>query len=314
MKRAARLVAVGLWLVSRVAWSHGNVEERIDALTVRIGAHPDDASLWAERGALQVLDENWTQAEIDFEEARTIDPAVPGVDLPLGNTWLHLGDYPRVVAAMTAVIARQPTNADAYLLRARALVAMGESGDAAPDFTQVIALSKTPIPRTFRERADALEASGDRDAAAWSLREGIERLGPAVTMVEPLIELEERRGEFAAALALIDNLPDGLQESPKWRIRRAATLARAGRGEDAKVAYAEALHAIRALPASRRAQPAMVDLEAEATRSLDALGVDLVVPERPPDDRLWWMLVGALALGGGAWMARSWRGRPAGSP
>jgi tetratricopeptide (TPR) repeat protein len=277
------LWALALWLVAASASAHGDVSDRIAEASAALERTPNDAALLVDRGALHVLDENWTQAALDFEEARAIDPALRGVDLRLASALLHLGEAERVIALTNAVIAKEPTNADAHLLRARAHVDRAEHQAAASDFTQVIALSTTPIPRTYLERAEVIAAAGDIDGAIAGLREGIDRLGPAVSLIEQAIALEEGRQRYDAALVLLTTLSPPLRSSAKWCAREGELLTRAGRSDEARAAYERALAALDAADRSRRNAPAALALRSQIERAR----TELPTPAPPAGDRRW---------------------------
>ncbi len=295
------LMALALLLLASAASAHGAVHERIDAATRALGERPDDAALLLERGALHVLDENWTQAKLDFEEARGLDPALPGIDLRLATALLQLGEAARVVELLDQVLEREPHNADAHLVRARAHVELDQAPLASADFSRVIELSTTPIPRTYRERASAIASQGPAyvDEAVRSLREGMTRLGPAVTLVEMAIALEVGRGGHDVALALVQLLPEALRLTPMWRVRRAEILAEAGRAAEADEGYRGALEAIDGASPSRRHTKALQQLRAKIVGAREQLTVTRPRPpaDEPSSPRGWLLVLLVLAVG-----------------
>ncbi len=316
MRRRGWSIVWGWWLAAAIGWpavtaqAHGSVLDRIDKTTAELVRHPSDARLLAKRGALYALDDNWTQAAADFEQARWLDSTLPDIDLRLTRAWLQLGHANRVVALLDPFITAHPRNVDAHLVRARALVDLRRFRQAAVDFGWVIAHSAAPIPRTYRERAQALAAAGDVDAAVLSLKQGMVRLGPVVSLVEPAIQLQQRRGDHGAALALIDALPTVLKTTPQWRLRRGELLVKAGQPELARQAYRDALAAIAAAPAGKQHTPAMATVRGDIEAALERLppvpdqllqGPNQAAAHTSP----WWIVGGlAMVVGAVAWVVR----------
>jgi tetratricopeptide (TPR) repeat protein len=281
------LVALLLLLTAPV-FAHGAVHARIDALNKQLAQSPDDAGLTAKRGALYVLDEDFDSAVKDFERAKALQPDLPIIDDRLAHALLQAGQTKRARALLDELIVRQPDSANAHTVRARAQVALGNRRDAVSDFTRAITLSEHPSPRLFRERADAID---DPNEVVVSLRDGITRLGPLASLIEPAFDVEGRLGHHDSALALIAMLPDGLRTSPKWLAKRAGVLAAAERQTEATQLYRDALAALDRLPASRRDAAAHIRLRREIQQALTSLS-----GAKPPDapSSIWWIV--ALAL------------------
>lgn len=287
------------FLVSPAAVAHGPVHERIDAVTRELAESPDDATLLAKRGTLFMLDEDFRRAASDFERARHIQPDLDGIDNRLADALLQGGDPARARNVATQILVRDAGDADAYMVRARASVALGERARAVDDYSHAIALSKRPSPRHYRERADATDDPG---AAVVGLREGIARLGPLASLVEPAIQREHDRGEHEAALRLVEQLPETLRTSPKWLAERGHLLAAANRPLEARTSYHEALAAIDALPASRRDAKARQAIRADIERALAELEAPSAAqPTSPPPA---WVFALVLLFGAVLWRFR----------
>lgn len=307
---AAAAFSVASFVAIRAA-AHGDVHPRIDALTKELEASPDDARLMKARGLLFALDEDWSSALRDFSRAYVLSPGEPALEHHLGNACLHLGAPSEAKAFLDAALIRDPTQPDAYLLRARAEVALDELDAALSDFDVALAQSASPSPETYLERANAIMSlEPDRVEEALSgLEEGRRRLGPLVTLVERAVELS--RGD--RALLLIDELPSGLASTYRWMAKRGAVLAAEARTDEASRTYRDALATIDGLPMARRSSEATQRDRAEIERALDALPP--TAPSLTPlaDDssaRTWlWAAIAACIIGlvTVAWRTRSRR-------
>jgi MYXO-CTERM domain-containing protein len=285
MKRGlALLFALSLWPATAAA--HGDVSERIAKLDARLAARPDDAALHDARGALHGLASRWDAAADDFAAARRAEPGRDGIDHRLANALLHAGDPAQAIALLDVHLERHPSHEDAYRVRGRAERALGHLGAAVADLTMALELSSAPSPEAYLERADVLVEDGDVAAAVVSLRDGIDELGPIVSLVERAVALET---DGDAALALIARLTPELQASPRWRARRGDLLVAQGDVAGAASEYAEALATIARLPASRRDVRAMRDLEAEIRAKLPE-----TAPPRDANAGAWLLVLGAV--------------------
>lgn len=289
-------IAGSTLLVSAAALGHGAVHERIATLTLQIRAHPNDAALLAKRGELHALDENWTQAADDFEEALALEPERADVMHHLAAAKLQLGDATEALRLAERSLERQP-DPRALVVRARAHERLGSWRKAVDDMSLVIAKANAPSPETYVERAHMQERGGDGDGSIAGLHEGMAHLGPLVTLIEPAIEIEARRGRPAAALALVEHLEPSLATAPRWLAKRGELSESAGRRDEAKVAYEAALAALDRLPESRRRAPRHAALRETIVASLEHLPrVEATSPATPPRFGAWPAL-GALALG-----------------
>ena len=100
--------------------------------------------------------------------------------------------------------------------------------------------------------------------------DGIERLGPLVTIQLHAIDLELKRKQFDAALARLEKIAAQSPRKETWLARRGEILLQAGRREEARAAYEQALKALDTLPPGRRNVPAMNELERRIKAALEA--------------------------------------------
>src|SRR2546428_1170647 len=94
--RHSRHIIVPLWfvvflLIERVAIAHGDLHERIAALSEQIADAPGNARLYLQRAELHRQHEDWTAALADCDKAAELDPGITDVDLLRGRTLLECG-------------------------------------------------------------------------------------------------------------------------------------------------------------------------------------------------------------------------------
>ena len=98
-------------------------------------------------------------------------------------------------------------------------------------------------------------------SALHSIDEGVQQLGPVVTLELFAIELEIKLQRYDAALARLEKVAAQSARKEKWLLRRGEILQLAGRRDEARRAFAQALQEIDSLSASRRYTNTMIDLE-----------------------------------------------------
>ena len=265
-----KLPALLLAFFPLVALAHGDLHERIDALTVKLSQDPGNAELYQQRGELHRRHGEHSDALADFATAEQVDPKRADVDFSRGRTYAETLDHTNALAAFDRHLARHPDHAIALLQRGRCLVALGERARAIWDFDRGIALAADPQPDDYLARADALVALGRPDDAVHGLDEAIARVGPSVPLVARAIEVEAAAGRVDAALRRLDRVALHAPRRETWLEQRALVLRRAGRDAEASATAREALGLLDTLPASRRTISTTGELEARLRALLAA--------------------------------------------
>jgi tetratricopeptide (TPR) repeat protein len=255
------------------ASAHPEIDWQIRELTARIAENPQDTELLLRRGELHRVHGDPVAAEADFRLARAVDPTLDVVDFHLGLLRLDAGRLAEADALFTRSLEKRPSYAPALAQRARAREAAGRHLDAAADWERAIAADPRPAPDQYLGLADALAAAGPEQLgrAVQHLDRGLVALGQPVSLQLRAVELELLRGRTDAALARIESIATRSPRKEPWLVRRAEILEQAGRREDARKSYAEALAAIEALPAARRTTAAVGRLRNEAETALGRL-------------------------------------------
>jgi predicted Zn-dependent protease len=255
------------------ALAHLGVHEEIEEVTRRIERSPERAELYLKRGELHRLHGEWALAAADYTRARMLDEELAAVDYCYGRMLLEAGMPGMAVVALDHYLAKRPRDARALVTRARAWSRLGRHRWAADDHAAAIAGQAAPRPEHFLERARALTAAGDAyiEEALAGIDAGIARLGNVVSLQVHAVELELRLERWDAALERLETLARGAARKESWLAQKGRVLKAAGRKEEARRAYGEALAAIGAVPVRRRGTRALARLEAEVRAALERL-------------------------------------------
>jgi predicted Zn-dependent protease len=247
-----------------LAWAHEGLHEQIAAITAKIKRDPKNASLYLQRGELHRLHRDWVRAAADYNRAERLQPSLKIVELARARMFFESGKLQRAKSTLDRFLAQEPDHYEALITRARVLAKLGDSTNAAKDFTTAVAMSSMPEPELYLERANVLHI----DEALRGLDEGINKLGPVVTLQLAAIDLELRRKNYDGALARLDQITAQSGRKEAWLVKRGEILKLAGRDDEARVAFNAALVAIEALPPAYRQSRAVTALELRARSAL----------------------------------------------
>ncbi len=271
VRPAATAALLALCLLQPLAAAaHDDPQGRIVTLTHRIVLTPDDPDLFLARGRMLRLSGHRVDALRDFEHAAELDATLDEPDFLRGATLLELGRPAQAKPFLDRYIARHPGDEGAHAARARSLAALGEGQAASDDFSRAIAVN--PNPDYYLERARALALSGHLAAAVGGLDEGLNRLGALVSLQRLALDLELAQGNLEDALDRIDQLAVVTRRADLWLARRGDVLREAGRNEEARDAYGQALTAIEQLSARKRGNRIVADLEVRLRAALSQPG------------------------------------------
>jgi predicted Zn-dependent protease len=265
-----------VWGVPTEAKAHGDVHDQIVALTEEIQRSPTNAELYVRRGELQRVHGDYDSAQADYEHAFLLNPALPTIDLLRSRVFLEAGWPVSAEALADRVVKKYPTHSEGLLIRARARAKQGKGEAAAADYTTAIGLMNQPGPELYVERARALTELGPDHwtVALKGLDEGVQKLGPLVTLQLYAVDLEVKQQKYDAALKRLDLLASKSPRKETWLARRGEILVSAGRPKEARAEFVAAREAIGKLPPARRQVPALIELEKRLHDAIEALDRD----------------------------------------
>lgn len=245
------------------AIAHGEIDERIGGMDLRIAADGDDPMLYLLRADLHREHRNWASATSDIQSARALAPDNLNVEFYRALLLRDIGELAEAERALIRYVERAPAWSGPKVplhkvlqVLAAMLIDQGRSCEAALKLDHAVAAAERPGPQLYLSRARQFVRCDppDYDMAIRGLDEGIDRLGPGATVLEQhAIDLELARGSVDRALERIDAQITRAPERPSIWIRRAELLEKAGRPAEALAAYRQAQDAINTMPERARA-------------------------------------------------------------
>ena len=251
--------------------AHGDLHQQITNVTAQISKDPKNAELYLKRGELHRAHQEWDPAQADYDRALALDPGLSVIDFTRGRMFLEANWPHSAKVSLDRFLRRHTNHVEGFTARARALVKLAQPLEAARDFTVAIKHSSHGRPELYIERAQALGGAGEGhyEEALRGLDEGIQKLGSLVTLQLYAIDLELKRKQFDAALSRLEKIAAQSPRKETWLARRGEILQQAGRPEEARTAFQEALKALASLPPARRNVPAMAELEKRIHAALE---------------------------------------------
>jgi tetratricopeptide (TPR) repeat protein len=256
------------------AIAHQSIDTMIVLRSAAIAREPAKPGLWLARGELHREHRAWPAARADMDRAEALAPG--SLDVQMARCRLALDMANGAAAQMHAerVIKSEPRNADALLLRARALRLQNKASAAAGAFEQALAASPAASPDLYLETATAWRAVGlaEGGRALAVLDRGTTQLGLLAALQSEAIAIERTLGRPLDALARVDRMLQQAARKETWLARRGDVLLDVGRPRAAADAYRETLQAIAELPPWIRQHTAVQQLEQQVERQLRSLG------------------------------------------
>ena len=256
------LLFAALGLARPIAHAHGDLDIRIAAATAEIVKATNNAALYLARGELHREHKDWLAATADYETATRLDPKLTQIDFLRGRMLADAGQLDQARETFGRHLARHPEDGFAYIERARVLVRLNLRTNAVADFTRGLELVREPQPEFFIERTQALLADQHDDDALRGLDEGVEKLGPVVTLQTFGLELELKQKKFDAALVRLETIIAQAARQERWLTQRGEIQLQANWPADARCSFEAALAAIAKLPMRLQTLPPMMNLTA----------------------------------------------------
>jgi tetratricopeptide (TPR) repeat protein len=186
--------------------AHGDLHERITAITAQLLTNSASPQLWLQRADLNRQHADFAAAQADLDQVFRLKPGWSAAALQQARIAFDRENFPGAVRAAGDCLQLDPANADARVLRARSLVRLQEPERAIADYDAVLnrTNSARPLPDLFLERARAQAALGKFADAVRGLDDAMRQLGDTPSFALPAIEYERQRGDCAAALARLE--------------------------------------------------------------------------------------------------------------
>lgn len=225
------------------AFAHGVVHQQIDELTVQIDHQPANTKLLLKRGQLYVDDQNWLNAQKDFNAVRQLNSGVTVVDLLEAKMWYAANRLGLSYPLVNQYLQHNPDVPAALALRAKISLMLGRADSATTDFAKVVELSNRVLPNMYLQwaKAQASVIPLNRQKVHQIVQWGLDKLGPLVVLQQYAIDFDRQQQDYQSALVGLEKLPQQLRQQPFWLVQKANLLEFLNKSIEAKAQFQLAL-------------------------------------------------------------------------
>lgn len=269
-----------LILTGPEASAHGEYQDVVNKLTPRIAAEPDNTELRYQLTAAHVEHDEWELALAECERIETLAPGKHQLGYFRGRSLANAKRWQEALVPLNEFIASDPTHQEALIWRARVFLHLKDPAQASADYRK--ALEKFRNPDYHTEFAKALAKQGLADQSVTALQHALQLNPDDPALLECMVECATAAKDHSSALTAIDRLIKIWPRPEPWMLRRAKMLAADGHNDDALVAWTALSNHLKQLPNLDRAQPFLMEIEAETNV---ALGIKAPAPAVAPPAR-----------------------------
>lgn len=221
------ILAVLCIFVARSSAAHPGATAELQQLGSRVDADPQDVTLRVRYADAAIRAGHLHEARAQAQAITRLDSEEREVHRIRGEIWLARQRPKAAQREFSEYLADGIKNAGSgkvYAARARLHLEAGHFELARADYDAAIPLS--PTPELILERGQVDDARNEPDDLIAGYQEGLELLGPAVTVQLALIDAQQRGGHPRLALAQVDELLSFSPTRPDWILMRADLLVR----------------------------------------------------------------------------------------
>lgn len=257
--------------------AHGEYHDVVRRLTPQIEGELENTKLRYQLTAAHVEHDEWKLALAECDRIEKIAPGKLQLGYFRGRSLATAERWEEALIHLDEFLKSEPSDQEALIWRARVHLRLEDPVKSSADFR--MALEKCQNPEYHAEFAKVLARQGLADQAVTALHHALKLSPDDPALLECMVECATTAKDTPAGLAAIDRLIQTWPRPEPWMLRRAKLLAAADQKDQALAAWnALALH-LKSLPNLDRAQPFLMEIEAETNA---ALGIKAPTPVIAP--------------------------------
>ncbi|MDF1697134.1 MAG: hypothetical protein P1U56_14925 [Saprospiraceae bacterium] len=264
MRLTVLLTLIILGLSSGMVAAHGDLDERIKAVSLDIEANPDSASLYFTRGKLRFQHEEYQKCIDDLSTSIQKGYIHDLHNLYLAKSYFQLENYRLATENLDEFDSQNPINVVSIKLRGRVLFAQKEYEASALCFEKVISKTIKSLPENYLEATESWLASSHSEKYQKTvavLELGLKNLGKIITLQNKLIEVHLQFNQGKKATDLQEKIINSTQRKESAYFKLANMYLELGKREEAKKANQKAKIHLDKLPVRIRKNSAMKNLD-----------------------------------------------------
>ena len=212
MKRFLGAAILYILTISLVT-AHGDLDVRIVKATEDISKDPENKDLYFHRGKLYYQHEEYQKGILDFNTAVEKGDSSELINLFKSKCFFELGDYASAETEIKNFFSKNAHHVVAHNLHAKILFKQGDFHESALKYEYVIQKTIRPLPENYIDAANSWQTLEDEysiDYAVKILKDGIENLGPIISLQHHLISILTQNKRYEEAISFQINIIENL--------------------------------------------------------------------------------------------------------
>ncbi len=258
------------------ALAHGLSHQRMHLLDHEIINYPQDPTLLIKRGQIFQETKQWNAALTDYTKALTIDPTFYKALYWQGYALQQKGKDKLAKKKLQQYLMHNPSSPSGHKTLAKVYAQLNKNIKAADHYDQAISNDKSPPPQIYLERAHSLFKVSPIPAnrITKGLQGAIKQHGSVITYSELLIDLNIKTKKYQKAISWIEKLPENLQQSPQWLIKKAEVENLDGNNKNALNLYQRCIKEISNMSPNKQNLPIFVTFRQQAEKAIRYLHIE----------------------------------------
>ena len=185
------------------AYSHGDLDKRILAVSEEIKKAPDSAQLYFKRGKLYYQHDDYQLSIKDINYSIDLGYLDIEQELLLSKNYFELKDYNNALLYVDSILSKSPNDVVFLKIKAQILFQSAQYENSAIYFEKVIEHSSKTFPENYINASDAWYLSSNAkavDNSIFILDSGLETLGQIISILEKKVELYIGNEDFDMAI------------------------------------------------------------------------------------------------------------------
>lgn len=194
-----------LFLFSTVAYSHGDLHQRIEEISNEIIKHPDSAFLFVKRGKLYYQHESFKKSLKDLIKSESLRYRSPEQQLLFAKNYFRLNRFKKSLSIIDTILITDSYNVNVIKLKARIFFKQGHFKKAALMHEKVIEYTSKTFPENYIDASIAWEFLNTKEGlsnAYLIVNKGISDLGEINSLYNRLISLATVKKDYDYAIKM----------------------------------------------------------------------------------------------------------------
>jgi len=247
---------------------HGAYHDLVDKITTELKTNPDDAVLHYKLAEAHAGHEEWQVCLVEIDRVERQAPGIHPTGYLRGLALLIGGKYEQAKDTLDGFLSAHPTHTEALATRGRVFVKLDRPGDAAADFEAAMKSSAAPGSELVMDLAVAYQQAGKPEESSRVVDEALKSSNDIPSLLECALKIETAAGRWDSALSRFEGLQMNAPRPEPWMAKRAELLTKAGRVDDARMAWSELRVHLISLPSLDRGTPQNSLLLSQAKQAL----------------------------------------------